>query len=366
MGRYWAMDRDLRWERTKKAYFALTKGQGQTAKTPLEAIQNSYDQGKTDEFIEPTIITDGQGRPKALIKDNDSIIFFNFRVDRPRQLSKAFVSEDFQKSALEWDFDPYSDKYEGTHNPKGPKNKQQLFERGVALKNLCFVMMTEYGKPLVDQGAIVAYPPEKVDLPLGRVISEAGLRQLRVAESEKERFVTFYFNGQHEAKYDGEERIIIPSPKVPTYDQKPEMSAREITQTLLSKLRTEEIPFVLINYANPDMVGHTGNIGPAVKACEIVDECVGKLANFTLAYGGTLLITADHGNVEDMINSQTGQIDTEHSASPVPFIALSKEFQGNSQMLHSGILADIAPTVLALLGLNIPDSMTGRNLFSGL
>jgi 2,3-bisphosphoglycerate-independent phosphoglycerate mutase len=294
------------------------------------------------------------------------VIFFNFRIDRPRQLTKAFVSKDFKKSALEWDFDPYADKYQHTHNPDVSNQQYQLFERGPVLNNLLFVMMTEYGRPLVDQGAKVAFPPEKVDMPLGRVISEAGLPQLRVAESEKERFVTFYFNGQHEEKYEGEERIIIPSPKVPTYDAKPEMSAREITNALLERASTQEYPFMLINYANPDMVGHTGNIGAAVKACEVVDECVGKLANYTLAYGGTLLLTADHGNVEEMINTQTGQVDTEHSTNPVPFIAISKDYMSKPQTLHSGILADIAPTVLSLMQINIPDTMTGRNLLAGL
>lgn len=364
MGRYWAMDRDLRWERTKKAYFALTKGEGKTASTPQEAVQSSYDEGKTDEFIEPTVFTRQDGSPVALIQDNDAVVFFNFRIDRPRQLTKAFVSQKFHKSALEWDFDPYQDKYEATHLPEKSKKGGQVFERGSALDNLFFVMMTEYGKPLVDQGAKVAFPPEKVDIPLGRVISGSGLRQLRIAESEKERFVTFYFDGQNEQVYDGEERIIIPSPKVPTYDKKPEMSAREITDALLEKVSGQQIPFILINYANPDMVGHTGNIGPAVKACEVVDECVGRLANHALAYDGVLLITADHGNVEEMINNQTGQIDTEHSINPVPFIAVSKQHLGNPRMLHSGILADVAPTLLSLLDIPVPDAMTGRDLLA--
>lgn len=366
MGRYWAMDRDLRWERTEKAYDALTEGKAKKAATVKEAIQSSYDVGKTDEFIEPTLITDQSGNPTALVKDNDSVVFFNFRIDRPRQLTKSFVSEEFQKSKLEWDFDPYAVKYEGTHDPDKAKKGSQMFERGKPLNNLYFVMMTEYGRPLVDQGAKVAFPPEKVDIPIGRVISEAGYRQLRVAESEKERFVTFYFNGQHENPYDGEDRIIIPSPKVSTYDQKPEMSAVEITDALLDKVTADEYPFALINYANADMVGHTGNIGPAVKACEVVDECIGRLANHALAYGGTLIITADHGNAEEMINNQTGQIDTEHSSFPVPFIAVSKNYLGNPQMLHAGILADVAPTTLSLLGIPVPDAMIGRNLLAGL
>jgi 2,3-bisphosphoglycerate-independent phosphoglycerate mutase len=365
MGRYWSMDRDLRWDRTAKAYFALTKGEGHLVKTCEEAIQLSYSQGKTDEFIEPSLISDAQGNPVAQVENNDAVVFFNFRIDRPRQLSKAFVSKDFQKSSMEWGFDPYTVKYEKKH--EAVKKLRPTFERGERLKNLYFVTMTEYGKGLIDDGAKVAFPPEIVDMPLGRVISSHDLRQLRITESEKERFVTFYFNGQQEIEFPGEDRIIIPSPNVATYDQKPEMSARETTEKLLETLRSgTDYSFMLINYANPDMVGHTGNIGPAVTACEVVDDCVGKLANFVLAYGGTLLVTADHGNVEEMINLKTGQIDTEHSTSPVPFIAISRNFLGKPQMLPSGILADIAPTVLKLLDIEQPGAMTGRNLLQNM
>ena len=225
--------------------------------------------------------------------------------------------------------------------------------------------MTEYAKPLVDEGAKVSFPPQSVDMPLGRVISESGLRQLHASESEKERFVTFYFNGQSEAAFVGEERLIVPSPKVALYDQKPEVSARELTDAVLNKIKGDSYKFILINYANADMVGHTGNIGACVRACEIVDECIGKLANFTLAYKGTLLVCADHGNAEEMIDAQTGQIETEHSSNPVPFLAISNNFMGKSQTLQYGILADVAPTILNLLGLNVPGSMTGRNLFFG-
>lgn len=368
MGRYWAMDRDLRWERTAKAYFALTKGKGNLVKTPKEAIKSSYNQGKTDEFIEPSILTNSSGSPLTLIQDNDAICFFNFRIDRPRQLTKAFVAKDFVSSSLEWDFDPYAVKYEKKHKPeKKTPASTQLFERGEVLKNLYFAMMTEYGKQFTKQGVKAAFPPEKIKMPLGRAISEVGLRQLRMAESEKERFVTYYFNGQQETIFQGEDRMIIPSPKVPTYDQKPEMSAYELTDTLLEKLKgPEQYSFILINFANPDMVGHTGNIGPAIKACEVVDECIGKIANHVLAYEGTMLITADHGNVEEMINAHTGEIDTEHSASTVPFIVISKAFLGQHQTLQSGILADVAPTVLNLLGIASPESMTGKNLLNNL
>lgn len=370
MGRYWAMDRDLRWDRTAKAYFALTKGQGHLVKTPEEAIDASYLEGKTDEFIEPALISDTSGNPVGLIKPNDSVIFFNFRIDRPRQLSRAFVFTDFEKANLPSGFDPYLVKYQKTHLPQDipAQNLQPPFDRGPKLENLYFVTMTEYGKPIVDAGAKVAFPPEIVKIPLGRIISEAGYKQLRASESEKERFVTFYFNGMLESGFEGEERMIIPSPKVATYDLKPEMSARELTESVLGRLRdqTGDYKFVLINFANADMVGHTGSIGAAAKACEIVDECLGKLANFILAYGGTMLITADHGNAEEMINNSTGEIDTEHNGNPVPFIAVSKNFVGKGQTLTSGILADVAPTIIKLLGLQIPQSMTGRNLLESI
>lgn len=363
MGRYWAMDRDRRWDRTAKAYFALTQGQGHLVKTPEEAIQISYTQGKTDEFIEPSIITDFTGKPISLIGNGDSIIFFNFRIDRPRQLSAAFIVKDFSDNSLSLDFDPYLEKYEKTHLSERISGYQKVFERPTPLANLSFVTMTEYSKSLVAAGAKVAFVPETIDTPIARIISEADLLQLHVSESEKERFVTFYFNGMRENAFPGEERMIIPSPNVPTYDQKPEMSAREITDHLIERLKgSQHYSFALVNFANPDMVGHTGSIGPAVKACEVVDECIGKIANFVLAYGGVLLITADHGNVEEMINQHTGEIDTEHSVNPVPFIAVSKEFLGRSQILLQGILADVAPTALSLLGLTIPSSMSGRNL----
>lgn len=366
MGRYYAMDRDLRWDRTEKAYVALTKGIGHLVKTPEEAIESSYLQGKTDEFIEPSIISDNSGKPLTMVSDNDAIIFFNFRIDRPRQLTKAFVAPSFDSSKMQWDFDPYAVKYEMKHSPE-LKKIPPVFNRGNPINNLFFATMTEYSTQLVKDGTKVAFPPEKIDMPLGRILSESNYKQLRMAETEKERFVTYYFNGLQEAVFDGEDRIIVQSPKVPTYDRKPEMSANELTDKLLEVLQTNnQYKFILVNFANPDMVGHTGNIGPAVKACEVVDACVGKLSNHILAYNGTLLITADHGNVEEMINAKTGIIDTEHSSNPVPFIAISKNYLGKAQKLESGILADIAPTVLTLLHLKTPSVMTGKNLLQGL
>lgn len=367
MGRYWAMDRDRRWDRTAKAYFALTQGKGLFVKTPEEAIQASYSVGKTDEFVEPSIITDNQGQPLALIKDNDSVIFFNFRIDRPRQLTAAFIARDFSDASLVLDFDPYLEKYEKTHLVSRIQTYQKVFDRGKSLANLFFVTMTEYSKSLVKAGAKVAFQPEVVTIPLGKVISDANLKQLRIAESEKERFVTYYFNGLRESKFPGEERIIVPSPDVATYDQKPQMSVYEITEKVLENIaKADNYSFILVNFANPDMVGHTGNIGPTVKACEAVDDCLGKIAGTVLSQGGSLVITGDHGNAEQMINGQSGEIDTEHNANPVPFIVVSSRFLGKSQMLSSGILADIAPTVINLLKLPVPSAMTGRNLLEGL
>ena len=365
MGRYWAMDRDHRWDRTEKAYNALTKGVGNLVKTPEEAIDMSYDNGKTDEFIDPSIMTDLAGKPLTTIKDNDSVVFFNFRIDRPRQLSRAFVYADFNKAETTQSFDPFLVKYKKKHIvSEAPQ--AQTFNRGDRLKNLYFATMTQYEIPLVEEGAKVAFAPETVDMPLGRVISENNYKQLRVSESEKERFVTFYFNGQQEIPMEMEERIIVPSPKVATYDLKPEMSSNEITDAILNRLKTnQDYKFILVNYAAPDMVGHTGNIGSAVKACQTVDECISRLANFCLAYDGAMMITADHGNVEEMIESQTGQIETEHSSNPVPLIIIAKEFMGRGQMLPQGVLADVAPTALDLLGIQIPTQMTGRSLLDG-
>jgi 2,3-bisphosphoglycerate-independent phosphoglycerate mutase len=363
MGRYWAMDRDMRWDRTAKAYFALTKGVGQYFKTAEEAIAASYEEGKTDEFIDPCVMTGAEGKPICLIKDNDSVIFYNFRIDRPRQLSRAFVYEDFSKAGSPVGFDPYLVKYKKTHLAEKAPQVTPTFNRGPRLNNLFFVTMTEYSKSIVEQGAHVAFPPEVVKLPLGLVISQSGYKQLRVSESEKERFVTFYFNGQQEMAFEGEDRLIIPSPKVATYDLKPEMSAREMTEAVIQRLKeSPDYKFVLINYANPDMVGHTGNIGAAVMACKVVDECLGKLSDYILAYGGSMIVTADHGNVEEMINTETGAIDTEHNKNPVPFIVVSQKFVGKSSTLTAGILADIAPTVLKLMNIEVPSNMTGRNL----
>ncbi|OGM18234.1 phosphoglycerate mutase (2,3-diphosphoglycerate-independent) [Candidatus Woesebacteria bacterium RIFCSPHIGHO2_01_FULL_37_10] len=364
MGRYWSMDRDQRWDRTEKAYKALTEGKAYLVKDLNEAIDASYSEGKTDEFIEPSLVIGPDGKPISLIGDNDSIIFFNFRIDRPRQLTKAFLLSDFSKATITFDYDPFeksSDK--PVSSLQGSKESDhKTFNRGEKINNLYFVTMTEYDKNLLNEGANVAFPPELIDAPLSSVVSTGELRQLKITESEKERFVTFYFNGLREEPFPLEEVIIIPSLHVSTYDQKPEMAARVITDTLLRKLSTMDYQLAVVNFPNADMVGHTGNIGPTVKAVEFVDLCIGEIANFVIANEGAMLVTSDHGNAEEMINLHSGEIDTEHSNNPVPFIAISPKLLGNSQALTSGILADIAPTAISLLGLPLPSSMTGRDL----
>lgn len=352
IGRYYAMDRDNRWERTEVAYRALVNNQGKTVTDFNQAINEAYQNKETDEFLKPLI--DGE-TPR--IQSNDSVIFFNFRIDRPRQLTKAFVLPEFEK-AIEQDhaFDPYAEKY--TKNEGQVKTPSTVFSRGPKIANLFFVTMTEYEKNLPVK---IALMPTILSLTLGSILSEKGLRQLRITETEKERFISYYFNGQNENPYPLEERITIPSPKVATYDLKPEMSTLEITETVLQKLKNG-YDFILLNFANPDMVGHTGNLQAGIKACEAVDLCLGKIVNTVKTLGGTAVITADHGNVEEMINLETGEIDTEHSKNPVPFILVGTDYYNNPRMLPTGILADVAPTILKLMEVNIPGEISGRPL----
>lgn len=362
MGRYYAMDRDKRWDRVEKAYRCLTEGVGNRAGSWQDVINGAYQNNITDEFIEPTnIVADEAGQP-VLIQPGDSVIFYNFRIDRPRELTKAFVLENFEQDANKSAFDPYDVKYHQKHLATD-ETAYPPFKRGDKIPNLFFVMMTEYEEGLP---AEVAFPPNVINMPLGRVLSENGIPQLRMSESEKERFVTNYFNGLRPAPFPMEDRIIIPSPKVPTYDQKPEMSAYELTQTLIEKINQGNHRFILVNYANPDMVGHTGNLQAAIQAVKVADECVNKVVEAGLNNDYTILITADHGNVEEMIDPKTGGVSTEHSGNPIPFIAVSNSLKGNSRTLQSGIVADIAPTVLGLLGISPPQDMTGRDLLQEL
>jgi 2,3-bisphosphoglycerate-independent phosphoglycerate mutase len=357
MGRYYAMDRDRRWERTEKAYRCLTSGSDIKASDIIMAIENSYKKGVTDEFIEPTnILIDNR---LVLVEDGDAVIFFNYRIDRPRQLTKAFVLENFEQEANKTlSFDPYEVKYYRSHQVQPPAFNPP-FKRERKINNLYFVTMTEYEKNLP---AKVAFPPIIIPVPLGKVLAENNIAQLRMAESEKERFVTYYFNGLREPPFYFEERLIVPSPKVPTYDLKPEMSAYELTDLLVKKIRENKYRFIVLNFANPDMVGHTGNIQATINAIKTIDNCLGKIVNEIFDYNLALLITADHGNAEQKIDPKTGEISTEHTDNPVPFIFIHRDFEGRFQKLQPGILADIAPTVLFLLGIQKPGEMTGRNL----
>lgn len=360
-GRYYAMDRDFRWDRIAKTYFCLTQGVGNKAGTVDECVQNSYAQNETDEFIKPTNITNMSGNPLALISDNDAVIFVNFRIDRPRELTKAFVLDNFEKNANIVGFDPYAIEFAHKHEITADTSKQPPFARPQKINNLYFATMTEYEANLPTQ---VAFPPLGVDDPLGFVISSHGMKQLRICESEKERFVTYYFNGLKEDPYPQETRTIIPSPKVATYDKKPEMSAKEITSVLVQEILSQKYDFIALNYANADMVGHTGNIASTIIGCETIDTCLAELHQAILQVNGVMLITADHGNAEEMIDPITGEKDTEHNANPVPLIAVGNNLP--SVQLPQGILADIAPTVLSLLNIPIPFSFTGRNLLSTL
>jgi 2,3-bisphosphoglycerate-independent phosphoglycerate mutase len=355
------MDRDKRWDRVEKAYRCLTAGEGQKAISWKEAIDNAYKMGKTDEFIEPTNIVTNDN-PVALIKKGDAVFFYNFRIDRPRELTKAFVLENFERDANITSYDPYATKYHGSHLVE-EKVLATPFERGPKIEDLFFVTMTEYEKDLPVQ---VAFPPRVVKIPLGRVIADHRFPQLRMAESEKERFVTFYFNGLREENFELEEHLIIPSQKVKTYDKRPEMSARDITELLVKKIAEAKHQFILVNFANADMVGHTGNLKAAIKAVSVLDECLGKIVETSLAYDATVLVTGDHGNAEEMINPKTGGPSTEHTSNLVYFIAISKEYAGRNVRLQSGILADVAPTVLGLLGIIRPTDMTGRDLLEEL
>jgi 2,3-bisphosphoglycerate-independent phosphoglycerate mutase len=361
IGRYFSMDRDQRWERTQKAYELLTEGKGFTAKSASAAVSAAYQRGETDEFIKPTLIT-VPDKPPHLVKSNDALIFFNFRVDRMRQLAKAFILPDFEKKAHQTGFDLKEDKLLAEQVAKGQRHS--VFTRPLVLTNLHVTTMTEYETSLPVAG--VAFPERTLSDTLGEVVSQASLPQLRASETEKERFVTYYFNGFRQEPFALEERLIVPSPPVATYDLQPEMSAYLLTEKFLKRLEEKPFPFAVLNFANPDMVGHTGKIDAAVQAIQVVDECLAGIADFVLARRGTLLITADHGNAEEMIERSSGKVDTKHSVSSVPFLIVKSDWQEQAISLPEGILADVAPTALSLLGLTKPEVMTGTSLVSQL
>ncbi len=332
-GRYYAMDRDNRWERIARVYNAMTRGEGRTATDPVAAIAESYERGVTDEFIEPIVIME-DGHPMACVEAGDAVVYFNFRADRARELTKAFVL------------------------PELPPPAAGKFERGPRLADLAFVTMTEYEVGLPVE---IAFPGDDVAEPLAKILSDRGMRQFHTAETEKYAHVTFFFNGGRETPFPGEERLLVPSPKVATYDLKPEMSAPELTDEAVRRIQSGEYDFMIMNYANADMVGHTGVIAAAIRAVEAVDAGVGRVVAAALPVGGAVLITADHGNAEQMIEYDTGKPLTSHTTNPVPFDFVVPQWPG-ARLRSDGILADVAPTILQLLHIPQPKDMTGRTL----
>jgi 2,3-bisphosphoglycerate-independent phosphoglycerate mutase len=325
-GRYYTMDRDKRWERVEKAYRAMVYGEGEMAASSLHALENAYDRGENDEFVLPTVILAGD-RPLATIGALDSVFFFNFRPDRARQITRAFTDRDFTG-----------------------------FDRGIAPPFPYFTCLTQYDETI---NASVAFPPEHLSQTLGEVVAAAGLRQLRIAETEKYAHVTFFFSGGEEKPFPGEERILIPSPKVPTYNLQPEMSAPEVTARVIEEIKAGRHDVIILNYANTDMVGHTGVLPAAISAVETVDSCLQQVIETVLAVDGAAIITADHGNAEQMTAGRTRQPFTAHTPNSVPFILVSKQ---SRRLRKNGILADVAPTMLEILGLPQPPVMTGSSL----
>ena len=327
-GRYYAMDRDKNWDRVEKAYNALTKGEGVHAEHAADAIQASYDDGKTDEFMMPTVITEN-GAPVATIKNGDSVIFFNFRPDRARQLTRTFCDDEFTG-----------------------------FDRGERIKTT-FVCFTDYDETI--ENKLVAFKKESITNTFGEFLAAHGLKQARIAETEKYAHVTFFFNGGVEEPNPGEDRILVPSPKeVATYDLKPEMSAPAVCDKLVDCIKSGKYDVIIINFANPDMVGHTGVESAAIKAIETVDACVGRAVDAIKEVNGVLFICADHGNAEQLVDYSTGEPWTAHTTNPVPFILVNAD--PAYKLREGGCLADIAPTLIELMGMEQPKEMTGKSL----
>ena len=329
-GRFYAMDRDTRWERVKVAWQAIVEGQGVLGRDPVQAVKDAYHRGETDEFIKPVVLLDESGDPVATVQDNDIVLMFNFRADRVRELTRVFTDNNWDEFAI-------------NHRP--------------ALA--AYITFTSYDKHFT---LPVVFPPLSMDHILAEEISAAGLRQLRIAETEKYAHVTYFFNGGREEPYPLEERVLIPSPQeVATYDLKPEMSAYLVTEELMRRIDSSVYSLIVLNFANGDMVGHSGIMAAAVKACEAVDTCLGRIVEKFTAPGGIVLITADHGNAETMLDPHSHSPFTAHSTNPVPFILISEQYK-NAKLRQGGSLRDIAPTILNLQNLSIPQEMTGRSL----
>ncbi|MCA1040385.1 2,3-bisphosphoglycerate-independent phosphoglycerate mutase [Bacillus infantis] len=325
-GRYYSMDRDKRWDRVEKSYRAMVYGDGPTYSDPLDLVEDNYKNGIFDEFVIPSVITRENGEPVATIEDNDSVIFYNFRPDRAIQISNTFTNKDFRS------FD------------RGPGHPQ----------NLHFVCFTHFSETV---DGYVAFKPNNLDNTIGEVLAQNDLKQLRIAETEKYPHVTFFMSGGREEKFPGEERILINSPKVATYDLQPEMSAYEVTDALLKEIEADNFDAIILNFANPDMVGHSGMLEPTVKAIETVDECLGRIVDLIIQKGGHAIITADHGNADEVVTLE-GNPMTAHTTNPVPVI-VTKE---GDELREDGILADLAPTMLDLLGVEKPVEMTGTTI----
>ncbi len=323
-GRFYAMDRDKRWERVKIAYDAIVKGEGEKNNSAVKAIESSYQQEVFDEFVKPVLITNNENEVTTISK-NDSVIFYDFRPDRAREITRALVDNDFNEFETE---------------------KLDLY----------YVCFTEYDKTMPN--VHVAFKPQEINNTFGEYISKLGLTQLRIAETEKYAHVTFFFNGGREKPYENEDRILIPSPKVETYDMQPEMSAEEVTKNVVEAIKSGKYDAIILNYANPDMVGHTGNLEAAIKALEFIDKCIGEVVSAIEENQGYLLITADHGNIEQMIDYVTGEPHTAHTTNVVPLILIGKE----NIKLKPGRLCDLIPTMLELMGLDQPAEMTGESL----
>jgi 2,3-bisphosphoglycerate-independent phosphoglycerate mutase len=332
MGRYFGMDRDQRWDRVARAYGALVRGEGLSASSGAQAVKQSYASKEGDEFIQPTVVRGPDGAPRGLIRDGDSVIFFNFRADRARELTAWLAFDDAPEAAL-----------------RGPRPRLSSY-----------VTLTEYDETFTRRGLPCAFLPDQPSEILPELVSRAGARQLRCAETEKYAHVTFFFNGGREAPFAGEERILVPSPReVKTYDQKPGMSAEEVTQKLEQAL--PRFDFTLVNYANADMVGHTGVLPAALQAVAKVDECVGRLWEVARKSGIAMVVTADHGNIEQMIDYKTGEPFTQHTLNPVPIYLCDPALQG-ARLRAGGILADVAPTLLQMMELPQPAAMAGKTL----
>jgi 2,3-bisphosphoglycerate-independent phosphoglycerate mutase len=327
------MDRNNNWDRTGIAYEAMVFSKGKRANSALEAITASYAENVTDEFIMPMVIY-ADGKPVATVREGDALIHYNFRPDRARQLTKAFVMRELP------------------HQAEGKWKREQK------IPDLAYVEMTEYEAGLE---AEVAFRADEVEMPIARVIADHGLRQFHTAETEKYAHVTYFINGRRETPFPGEERFMAPSPQVPTFDLQPEMNAAGITTAAVERIRSLDYDFIVMNYANADMVGHTGIIPATIKACEAVDTGVGKVVEAALAAGGSVIITADHGNAEQLIDYTTGEPFTAHTTNPVPFYLVAPRF-AQAHLRSDGILADVAPTVLSVMGIPQPKDMSGRSL----